>query len=196
MTRNHPEDWERLLVYLEPIHERARVSARRLSGSAAEGDDLFQEAVVRAYEELPALRQPERFAAWFYAVLLSVHRNRWRRSFWQRFLPLDAAPESGSTITVAALEGHGLHGSDAEWEQADRMSRALSTLPAVQRQAIVLHDVEGFSMEEIAGMQGVTVSAVKTRVVRGRERLRRHYGCLGMGCAAQPAKAGEAHEKT
>ena len=174
-------------MYLEPIHERARLSARRLSGSPAEGDDLFQEAVVRAFEELPALRQPERFAAWFYAVLLSLHRNRWRRGFWRRFPSLDAVPEPEHK------------GTDADWEQADRMSRALGTLPAVQRQAIVLHDVEGYSMEEIAGMQGVTLSAVKTRVVRGRERLRRHYGRLGMGRPSQstkPAKAGEAHEKT
>src|SRR5678815_904556 len=153
MTRNQPEDWEALLVYLEPIHTRARVSARRLSGSAAEGDDLFQEAVVRAFEELPALRQSDRFAAWFYAVLLSVHRNRWRRGFWRRFLPLDALPGrdvSDATSTSGSTSGSTPASADADWEQADRMSRALGTLPAVQRQAIVLHDVEGFSMEELS----------------------------------------------
>src|SRR5262245_22815583 len=133
MTRTPPGDWDALLVYLEPIHERVRVSARRLAGSASGGDDLFQEAVMRAFEELGTLRQPDRFAAWFYAVLLSVHRNRWRRSFWRRFLPMESAPEPASPARAMSSA----RVPEAEWEQADRMERALRTLPAVQREAIV-----------------------------------------------------------
>jgi RNA polymerase sigma-70 factor (ECF subfamily) len=45
----------------------------------------------------------------------------------------------------------------------------------VQREAVVLFEVDGYSIEEIAAMQRVSVSAVKSRLVRGRERLRRYY---------------------
>ena len=67
----------------------------------------------------------------------------------------------------------------SSWEEerirAQRAARALSGLPPVQREAIVLHDVEGFSVEEVGEMQGVTLSAVKSRLTRGREKLRRFY---------------------
>ena len=152
----HGARWESLLGLLAPLHSQALVTARRLCRSAAEGDDLYQEAVLRAFHKLPALRDEERFRSWFFAVLLSVHRGRSRRAFWRRFLPL-ADVEAG---------GHDPVGDDGrrradEHEQAARASRALATLSSVQRAAVVLHDIERFTMAEIALMQGVTVSAVK-----------------------------------
>jgi len=45
----------------------------------------------------------------------------------------------------------------------------------VQREAIVLFELDGYSLEEIATIQGVTLSAVKTRLARGREKLRQFY---------------------
>jgi len=159
---------ERLLRLLQPIHDRARVTARRLCRHAAHGDDLFQEAVLRALVKLPTLQDDLHFRGWFYAVLLSVHRNRARRSFWRRFLPLrDADVEH-----AGALDG-------ATWEQMrfrdERLSRALVRLPAVQREAVVLYEVEGFSVEEVAQFQQVSPSAVKSRLARARRRLRRTY---------------------
>ncbi len=64
---------------------------------------------------------------------------------------------------------------DEQRRGSDRMSRALSTLPPEQREAVVLFELEEFSIEEIAAIQMVSVSAVKSRLARGRERLRRHY---------------------
>src|SRR5262245_63271319 len=84
----YPPSPARLLALLGPVHDGARRTARRLARSVAEGDDLFQEAALRALERLGDLRDEARFKAWFYQVLLSVHRNRARRAFWRRFLPL------------------------------------------------------------------------------------------------------------
>ena len=168
-------NWPRLLQLLEPVHARAAALARRLSKSEADGDDLFQEAVLRAWEKLPALRDPARFSAWFFAILLSVHRNRARAAFWRRFLPLTAGEDG---------EEHDPPGEDGgRWEEervrAQRMQDALSRLPAVQREAVVLLELEGFTVEEIAALQKVSASAVKSRLARGRARLRRHYERLG-----------------
>lgn len=165
--------WKTLLELLAPVHDRAAATARRLARTPADGDDLFQAAVLRAFEKLDGLRDPDRFPAWFWAVLLSVHRNRARRELWRRFLPLDDLSPGG--------EPTGADGSRREEERASaaRAAAALARLPAVQREAIVLHEIEGFGVEEIAEMQNVTVSAVKSRLARGRERLRRHYRRLG-----------------
>ena len=166
--------WRRLMDLLSPFHDGARATARRLARSTGEGDDLFHEALLRAFDRLASLRHEERFRAWFYAVLLSVHRSRSRRGFWRRFLPLEGAPP----IRTEPVGDDG-----AAWEEARlraaRASRALALLPAAQREAVVLFEIDGFSIEEIAALQRVSVSAVKSRLARGRARLRRHYERLG-----------------
>ena len=173
---DRPADWARLLELLTPIHARAARMARRLAGSAHDGDDLFQEAVLRALAALPALRDQGCFGPWFTTILLNVHRNRSRRGFWRRLVPLerDEAP---------ALEpvGENGHAWEEERLRAARASRALATLPAVQREAVVLFELEGYSIGEIAALQEVSPSAVKSRLARGRARLRRTYERWGFG---------------
>lgn len=166
--------WERLSRLLEPMHERAVATARNLCRSPGDGDDLFQEAVLRAFDKLHTLRDEARFRSWFFAVLISVHRSRWRRSFWRRFLPLDAM-----TAESPDLAGEDGRRQEEEFLAARRAARALSRLPAEQREAVVLYELEGFSMEEVAAIQDATVPAVKARVFRGRRRLRRFYERMG-----------------
>lgn len=159
---------------LEPVHHQAMATSRRLCRVVGDGDDLYQEAVLRAYDKLDSLRDPERFRSWFYAVLLSLHRTRYRRSFWQRFLPLASVEEPPAEAT----DGQRLESRRAG---DDRAARALATLPAPQREAVVLFELDGFSIQEIAELQGVSVSAVKSRLTRGRDRLRRFYERRGWG---------------
>jgi RNA polymerase sigma-70 factor (ECF subfamily) len=132
--------------------------------------------VLRAYGALGTLREEARFGSWFYTILLSVHRNRTRRSFWKRFVPADAGLPPGS-------EPAGEDGAawEDEREQAERVSRALAALPAEQREAVVLFELDGMSVEEIADLQQVSPSAVKSRLSRGRARLRRTYERWGFG---------------
>jgi RNA polymerase sigma-70 factor (ECF subfamily) len=168
------ESWQRLIGLLGPFHDQAAATARRLSRSAEDGDDLFQEAVIRAYDKLSTLRDESRFRPWFYSVLLSVHRNRSRRGFWRRFLSLEG--KDGKSIDVAGEDGASW---DDERRGAERVSRALADLPPEQREAVVMFELDGFSIDEIAAIQRVSVSAVKSRLSRGRKRLRRHYERLG-----------------
>jgi RNA polymerase sigma-70 factor (ECF subfamily) len=147
-------------------------TARRLSRSVADGDDLYQEAVLRAYHKLNHLRDESRFRSWFFALLLSRHRSRVRRHRRDSVAIEDTVGRSDEPV-----------GEDGSaWEErrrrAERAARALGGLPAVQREAIVLHDLDGFSVEEVAEMQRVTPSAVKSRLSRGREQLRRFYARL------------------
>jgi RNA polymerase sigma-70 factor (ECF subfamily) len=89
---------------------------------------------------------------------------RHRRSFWRRFFALEVvAREPAGASEVEGYEG------------AQRMARALATLAPEAREAIVLFELEGFSLEELADLQGDSIPAVKSRLSRARERLRRHY---------------------
>ncbi|HMI30151.1 MAG TPA: RNA polymerase sigma factor [Candidatus Limnocylindrales bacterium] len=171
--------WIRLTRLLAPIHGQAVATARRLCRSNDDGDDLYQEAVLRAFEKLNGLREESRFRSWFFATLLSRHRSRVRSK--RVSVPLEEAFNRGN-------EPVGEDGTswEDERQRAQRAVRALAGLKPVQREAVVLHEIEGFSVEEIAEMQGVTLSAVKSRLTRGREKLRRYYERHGQENEASP----------
>lgn len=170
---------ERLCRLLSPLHVAIRATARRLCQSPADGDDLLHEAVLHALSRIDQLRDEARFRPWFYAVLLSLHRARSRRAFWRRFVPFfgpeQPTPEAGEASAVPQQSGWATSLDEETRTRAARISAALQRLPAVQREAIVLFEVEGFAIDEIAALQQVSQSAVKSRLLRARERLRAHY---------------------
>ena len=158
---------------LEPVHDRAVVFARSVCRSRADGDDLIQEALLRALDKLPSLRDDGAFKFWLYRVIISVHRNRYRQSFWRRLLPLDTEPAAPRAEDLGASE---------------RARLALAELPHEQREAIVLYEIEGWKVEELAELLGVSASAIKSRLARGRDRLRSIY-ILKFGVEMQPRPA-------
>jgi RNA polymerase sigma-70 factor, ECF subfamily len=153
---------QRFVRLVEPHHVRALAFARCLCHSVADGDDLFQVALLRALERIDQLRDDHAFRAWFYRIIVSVHRNRVRRPFWRRLVPLGdhRAPEMPVDEALAS---------------AQRARIALGCLAPEQRETIVLFEIDGWSVDEIAALHGVSVSAVKSRLVRARERLREFY---------------------
>ena len=156
---------ERLRRLLEPIHDRALGFARSVSRSRDDGDDLFQEALLRALDKLPTLREDGAFRGWLYRIIINLHRNRSRRAFWKRLIPLVGNEASDDDRAR----------SDETLGSVERARLALEKLPADQREAIVLHDIEGWAVGEIADLEGVSMSAIKSRLSRGRERLRDIY---------------------
>jgi RNA polymerase sigma-70 factor (ECF subfamily) len=189
-SRSAEATWERLATLLKPIHESAVATARRLCRSRSEGDDLYQESVLRAFEKLHTLRDEFRFRSWFYATLLSRHRSRSRRLFGKRQVPLEEA-----FARAGELVGEDGRRWAGQVERAKRAAEALSTLDALQHEVIVLFEIDGYSIEEVAEMQRASVSAVKSRLSRGRLRLRRFYERRGWdaGVPADPVAALESH---
>jgi RNA polymerase sigma-70 factor, ECF subfamily len=126
--------------------------------------DLVQDAFVRAYARLASCEDPARFGGWLFTVL----RNRctdYVREHRRRDVPLDPrAP-------YAAAGG----GPAEELERGElrrKVEAALATLPEQQREAFLLKHVEGMSYEEMAGLLGAGISALKMRVARAREGIR------------------------
>ena len=168
MTDETPT-WSTLFELLGPIHDDVHVFARRIARSNAEGDDVFQDAVLRAARKLPTLHDRTRFKSWMYSVVVSVHRTRRRGAFWRRWISSDPPDLVGDD---------GARWAD-ETASADRATAALATLEPAQREAIVLFELHGYSIEEIAEIQRASVPAVKSRLTRGRDRLRKFYLALG-----------------
>jgi RNA polymerase sigma-70 factor (ECF subfamily) len=124
---------------------------------------MVQDAFVRAYTNLRQCREPSRFRAWVFRTL----RNRcldYLKEAPRRFVRLeDAEPlfDRGES-PIALVERDELRSSIAS---------ALAQLPAMQREAFVMHYVEGVSYEVMADLLDASVSALKMRALRAREAL-------------------------
>lgn len=120
----------------------------------ADAEDVLQEVFVKRLCQAPDFETPEHERRWLFRVALNRCRDEWKHRR-RREEPLEAVA----------------------WKEAPPEDRELlnqvAALPEKQRTAIHLHYYEGYSVEEIAKLLGVTASAVKMRLKRGREALRR-----------------------
>jgi RNA polymerase sigma-70 factor (ECF subfamily) len=129
--------------------------ARRVSGPS-EVDDVLQDVFLRMQRSLGDLRDDERFGPWVYRVARSaIAENRRARARH----PL-AAGEPGDDGSVAR-------------EVATYLAPFIAMLPSPYREALTLTELEGVTQRDAAEMMGVSVSGMKSRVQRGREKLRK-----------------------
>ena len=130
--------------------------------------DTVQETFVRVYRALPRYEERQRFEPWLFQILGNCCRtaNTVHQRHVSRVSDDDAALER---IPASEDAGHSL---DQEWSEEVR--RALARLPEYNREIFLLHYVEGFSYDEIERMTGVRQSALKMRVKRAADALRRH----------------------
>ncbi|MBN1587069.1 MAG: sigma-70 family RNA polymerase sigma factor [Candidatus Omnitrophica bacterium] len=152
--------------------------ALRMCGNREYAEETLQEAFLRAWEKLHTFRGESGFKAWLYKIATNFCYMKFRKiksappmeslSLWLRS---DAGEEGGadreipdwSTDPQRALQNKDLRAA---------MDTALAELQEQQRLIFLLREVEGFSAQEVAGMTGLSVPAVKSRLHRARLFLR------------------------
>lgn len=167
MPRPTPPDSDAFLTALQPHYDDALRYGRGLwaSGSPADVEDAFQSALLRALDGFGALRDPDRFRPWFFRIVSREVRRGQRRRPWRRWVPLPPDDRAGPLGLVAAPDPA---------REIDLLD-ALTRLGGREREALLLFEVGGFSVEEIRAAQGDrSASAVKSRLSRARSRLRDH----------------------
>ncbi len=151
----------------------------RLVGNSSLADDLTQETFLRVQKHLHELKDASALEAWLYRVATNVCYDRFRQREHRRpALPLlnpnegadDIAAEDGALRPDQLLERQ---------EMSDCVTGFLAALPPAFRQVLILHDLQGYTDPEIAGMLGLSLQNVKIRLHRARARLR---SALAEGC--------------
>jgi RNA polymerase sigma factor (sigma-70 family) len=141
---------------------RLRAFGRKLAGDAEAGDDLAQDAVLKAWAARGRFQPGTNFQAWTYTILRNAHLSKLRRKKftgeWN-----DAVAEV--RLSAAADQDRHIHVEDVQ--------RALDKLPPAQREALMLIGAQGLTYEQIAEMHNVPLGTVKSRVNRGRIALAR-----------------------
>lgn len=169
MTDQHQtEIFERLV---RPHFDRLYRLAWRLTGSKAEAEDLFQELLIKAFGMLDKLVHVEEPGSWLCRVMYNLFVDQHRRFMRQRMHLVDEGHLPGQGL--ADLAGDLDPVDDRErLEKFRRLDKALQQLSEEHRLVVLLHDTEGYKMEEIERLTGIPVGTVKSRLHRARARLR------------------------
>ena len=134
----------------------------RMTGSAADGEDIVQDTMIKALDALPAIGVVANLEGWLFRIAHNTALDFLRR----RARTPEVQDESALDFAVAP---------DAAWEGDEVVATSLRTflrLPPLQRSAVILKDVLGHSLEEIVSITGISPPAAKSALQRGRVRLR------------------------
>jgi RNA polymerase sigma-70 factor, ECF subfamily len=162
MNHELHEKHDRFLSLLEPVRSRLARFCRAISSDNESARDLASQTILVAYEHFEQIREPERFRSYCFQVASRLQkRDRWRNRNRVAYDPVAAEsitdPGPSPDASLAAQE----------------LYSALATLPKTMRDAVILFEITGLSLEEIRQIQGGSLSGVKSRIARGRERLAR-----------------------
>ena len=149
--------------------DRAWSVALRTLGDPTEAADAVQDAFVSAYRSLDSFRADAKFSTWLHRIVVNACLDRVRRARARPTVPLEDA------LSATLADPHDEIG-DRETQRA--VTDALRLLGDDQRIAIVLVDLQGFSVQEAAVVLGVAEGTVKSRCHRGRAALAQHLGHL------------------
>ncbi len=149
----------------------------RLTGSRGRGEELAQEVFLRLYQNRGRYREEGRFAAFLYRIATNLARSENRRERRRKVLSViflsggnGADPGRNPQARLLGKEAH------------RKLAEALARVPLRFRVPLVLHEIEGLSYQDVAAATGCGEGTVKSRINRGRRRLREELaGYFGGG---------------
>lgn len=145
---------------------RVYAVVRRIAGDDELAQDYAQEAWIRAIRALPSFRGDARFSTWLHRIAVNSALQALRKSQTRKKREgpfpeqVPVAPREGDTLLQRRLEG------------------ALDRLPERMRKVLILHDVEGYTHDEIGDVLGVTAGTSKSQLFKARAKMREMLATL------------------
>lgn len=156
---------------LRPHMERLYRLSYRLAGNKAEAEDLFQDVLTKIYVRLDDLLDIDEPATWLSRVMYNHFIDHRRKYSRQRLVIVEESQVAGQSIENLGGGDSPQHASERE-DNIMRLQAALDRLSDEHRQVVLLHDTEGYKIEEIHKLTGDPVGTIKSRLHRARARLR------------------------
>lgn len=151
------------------FHEMVYNLALRMTGDPEDAADLTQDAFLRIYRHLGSFSGRSTLKTWVYRVAINCCRSRLRR----RSFRAARGPIVELDLAKVADERRGPEQRTLAGDARRRLLRGLAELPPIYREAVVLRDLEGLSYCEVAAALKLRIGTVRSRIARGRERLRK-----------------------
>ncbi len=156
--------------------------AQHITQNREDAEDVVQDAFLKAYEKLNQFQGNSKFYTWLVRIAVNESLMRLRKRRTGRLVSIDedVETEDGSMPRELADWGPSPEQQYGQSELAEILKKTVNGLPPGFRVVFVLRDVEGLSTEETAETLGLSVPAVKSRLLRARlqlrERLNRYFG--------------------
>ena len=146
---------------IDAVVDRFVMVAQRILRDRASAEDATQQALLSVWHDLPTLRDPSRFEAWSYRLLVNACYSEARKAHrWLPNLPLDAVPELRARDELGVVVDR------------DQLERGFRCLPVEQRAVVVLHHYLGLPMASVAEVLHVPEGTVRSRLHVAMTRLR------------------------
>jgi len=167
-------------VYQNPVFNLVS----HILDNPAEAADVLQDVFIKVFKGIRQFHGDSALKTWIYRIAVheaSNHRRGWVRRHWHEPLSLD---DTGAEVALSAAEARASSETPYQLlEQAERqemLRRALASLAQPYRTVVVLREIEGLAYDEIAQVTGMAEGTVKSRLMRGRQLLRRKLeSCFG-----------------
>lgn len=160
---------------IRPFERSVYRMALSMLRNEAEAEEVAQEAFLRAFRNLAKFRADSKFSTWLISITLNEARSRLRRHKVVKMESLDVPDEERGHVTPALLRDWREIPSEVleRGEVRSILRQAIEDLPEIYREVFVLRDEEEMSVQEIADMLEISVSAVKVRLHRARLMLQK-----------------------
>ncbi len=174
VARAQTGDAEAFAELVERYERKIYRLARHITGNDEDAEDVLQEAFLKAYENLPGFQGQSKFYTWLVRIAVNEALMKLRRRKTGRVVSLDETIDTGEETMAREIAVW----EDNPEEQYSReelrriLEEAIETLPPLYRTVFVLRDVDELSTEETASALGISVPAVKSRLLRARLQLR------------------------
>lgn len=148
----------------------------RLLGNQSDACDVVQEVFLKVFRGVGSFREQSSLRTWVYRIAVNEAHNhrRWFARHCRREVPLEKDNlERDGVVEYAHDPGPSPYDQALDTETRVLVERALTRINPLFRTAVVLRDIQNMSYEEIADILQISLGTVKSRIVRGREALRR-----------------------
>ena len=149
----------------------------RLLDDPSDGADVVQEVFLKIFRNIESFRQDSSLKTWIYRIAVNEARNhrRWFSRHRRQEVGLEADPgETQGYQDWLPDPGRSPFETAVDRETREMIEQALAKVNTPFRAALVLREIEGLSYEEIADILEISLGTVKSRILRGRDALRKH----------------------
>jgi RNA polymerase sigma-70 factor (ECF subfamily) len=147
----------------------------RLLGNASDAADVVQEVFLKVFRTINSFREQSSLRTWIYRIAVNEAHNhrRWFARHCRCEVPMDSDGADHAALAFAADPARSPFQQALDSEQRTLIEQALAKINPLYCTAVVLRDIQNLSYEEIAEILQVSLGTVKSRILRGREALRR-----------------------
>lgn len=160
MEENPEIKQQSFMKLYEPVHVKLNRYVHSIMRNREDAKDIISETVLRAYENFEKIHKPESFLYYMFRIASNAIQSKNRRKkFWtdlDQNYTNNIPDEAGDVIAKTEMK---------------EFYAELNKMPAKQKEAIVLFEISGLSLNEIHQIQGGSLSGVKSRIGRGRQHL-------------------------